>query len=386
MPLKQNRTAPAGPAHLHGNSTNTRRGPVHAYPHAPSHHSSLTTVRRTLHARAKCSTVQVEPGDSCATLATKCGISPAEFTKYNYEKGFCSKLMPNQHVCRTEGEIPDFSPKPSEDGSCFSFQVEENDNCGNLAAEFSLTREHLEDFNKNTWRLNGCELLFIDTVICLSEVAAPFPAPIANAICEINPCPLKSCCNTWGQCDITKDFCVDTNTGAPGTAEPSTYRYISNCGKDVKKGSGNGEIKIGYYQGYCLSRDCLYQDPRQIDISAYTHLYFAFGTLTAQFDVEVGDQLSTYMFNRSKTVKGAKRILSLGGWLSRPNPRLYRIMRDGIKAANRHTMATKIANLIKEHDLDGVDIDWEYPGAPDLPTFDPGTEEDCYGSLPIPGP
>jgi GH18 family chitinase len=44
--------------------------------------------------------------------------------------------------------------------------------------------------------------------------------------------------------------------------------------------------------------------------------------------------------------------------------------------ANRLTMATKIANFIKKHDLDGVDIDWEYPGAPDLPESDPGKPEE----------
>ncbi|KAL4924789.1 glycoside hydrolase superfamily [Aspergillus undulatus] len=171
------------------------------------------------------------------------------------------------------------------------------------------------------------------------EGTPPFPAPIANAICgpqkpgseapadaskdisEMNPCLLNACCNIWGQCGITKDFCVDTNTGAPGTAEKDTYGCILKYGMDIKQGNRNGEIKIGYYQGYCLSRDCLYQDPLQIDTSIYTHLHFGFGTPTPEFDIEITD-------------------------------------------------------FIKEHDLDSVNIDWEYPGAPDLPTFNPGTKED----------
>jgi GH18 family chitinase len=57
-------------------------------------------------------------------------------------------------------------------------------------------------------------------------------------------------------------------------------------------------------------------------------------------------------------------------------PETYQIFRNGVKPANRLTMATKIANFIKENGLDGVDIDWEYPGAPDLPDFDPGIKED----------
>ncbi|KAL4811649.1 glycoside hydrolase superfamily [Aspergillus spinulosporus] len=344
-PLVQNRTATAH-AQVHSNSTLAARG---------------------LHARAECRTEQVESGDSCAKLAEKCGISGAEFTQYNPGKDFCAKLMPKQHVCCSKGDLPDFSPKPNEDGSCFTYQVKENDNCDNLAAQFSLTRDDLEDFNKNTWGWNGCNLLFIDTIMSPNRWLR---------YAEMNPCPLNACCNIWGQCGITKDFCVDTNTGAPGTAEPGTYGCISNCGMDIKKGDGNGEIKIGYYQGYCLSRDCLYQDPMQIDTSAYTHLHFGFATLTPEFDVEVGDKLSTYMFKRFKLVEGAKRILSFGGWAFSTEPETYMILRNGVKPANRLTMATKIANLIKEHDLDGVDINWEYPGAPDLPTFDPGTEED----------
>ncbi|RHZ62529.1 hypothetical protein CDV55_107218 [Aspergillus turcosus] len=196
--------------------------------------------------------------------------------------------------------------------------------------------------------------------MCLSEGTPPFPAEISNA----------------GQCGITADFYIDTNTGAPSTAEPGTYGCISNCGMDVVKGSGSGGLKIAYYEGYCLSRQCLFQDASQIDTSQYTHLHFSFGTLTDSWDVKTGDELSTYQFSEFKKISGVKRILSFSGWDFSTMPETYQIFRNGVKPANRLTMATKIANFIKENNLNGVDIDWEYPGAPDLPDFDPGIEED----------
>ncbi|KAL4879073.1 hypothetical protein BJY04DRAFT_229417 [Aspergillus karnatakaensis] len=367
---------------LHGNRTITRT-------------NSTALDRRTLHARAECTTVQVESGNGCAELATKCGISGADFTKYNPGENFCATLQPKQHVCCSAGELPDFRPDPNPDGTCFTHQVTEVDNCASLAAEYSLTLDDLEKFNARTWGWNGCQLLFKDTIMCLSSGTPPFPAPIANAVCgpqkpgskppaagddtdisEMNPCPLNACCNIWGQCGITKDFCIDTNTGAPGTAEPGSYGCISNCGLDVVKGDGTGAITIGYYEGYCLSRECLYQDATQIDTSAHTHIHFGFGTLTPDYDVEVGDILSTYQFNEFKRLSGVKRILSFGGWDFSNSDATYPIFRTGVRPENRLVMAKKIADFIKLHDLDGVDIDWEYPGAPDLPEYDPGTAEE----------
>jgi GH18 family chitinase len=98
--------------------------------------------------------------------------------------------------------------------------------------------------------------------------------------------------------------------------------------------------------------------------------------LTPSFEVEVGDVLSTYQFNEFKRIKGVKRILSFGGWDFLNNPQTYTIFRNGVMPANRLTVVTNIANFVKKHDLDGVDIDWEYPGAPDLPESDPGKPEE----------
>lgn len=358
--------------------------------------NSTSLQTRGIRARAdgECSTVQVEGGTGCPELAEKCGISPADFTKYNPGENFCKNLKPNQHVCCSTGDLPDFSPKPNEDGSCKTHLVTGVDNCDSLAAEYSLTKEDLEEFNKNTWGWNGCNPLYKDSIICLSQGTPPFPAPIANAICgpqkpgtkaptdsetdiaDLNPCPLNACCNIWGQCGITKDFCIDTNTGAPGTAKNGTYGCISNCGTDVVKGDGNGDIKIAYYEGYCFSRDCLFQDVSQIDTSAYTHIHFGFGTLTTDYEVETGDALSSYQFSEFKRISGAKKILSFGGWDFSTMPETYKIFREGVTAANRKKMATKIADFIKDNDLDGVDIDWEYPGAPDLPENDPGSPDE----------
>ncbi|KAM6532558.1 hypothetical protein FSOLCH5_001982 [Fusarium solani] len=163
---------------------------------------------------------------------------------------------------------------------------------------------------------------------------------------------------------------------APKTAKENTKGYISNYSTKIIKGSGDGSVLVRYFQGYGMSRDYLYQDASQIDTSKYTHLHFAFGTLTKDFDVEVGDKPSQYQFQEFKRVEGIKKILSFGGWDFSNKPATYAIFREGVKPANRLTMATKIANFIIKNDLEGVDIDWEYPGAPDIPGIPPAEKDE----------
>ena len=331
-------------------------------------------------ARGECSTEKVISGDSCAALAERCGISGADFTKYNSDKGFCSSLKPGQHVCCSEGDLPDFRQKPNADGSCATTKVGDGESCSLIAAANSLEADDLEEFNKNTWGWNGCLNVWPNTIICVSKGTPPMPAPVANAICgpqvtgtkqpddmsklaELNPCPLNACCDVWGQCGTTPEFCTDTGTGAPGTAKPNTNGCISNCGTSIVKGPAPSEFRsVAYYEGYSFNRKCLYQDVSQIDPSKYTHLHFGFGTISSDYEISIGDELTTYEFNNFRYIRGPKRILSFGGWDFSTLPETYNILRQGTTPANRLKLATNIANFIKDNDLDGVDIDWEYPG------------------------
>ncbi len=119
---------------------------------------------------------------------------------------------------------------------------------------------------------------------------------------------------------------------------------------------------IGYFEGFGLDRPCLFQDARQLDLTQYTHVHFAFATLTSDYQVQVGNLLSSYEFGVFRALQGPKRILSIGGWVFSTSPSTYLVFREGVKAANRVTMARNIANFVNDNGLDGVDIDWEYPG------------------------
>ncbi|KAL5087858.1 hypothetical protein Trisim1_007509 [Trichoderma cf. simile WF8] len=359
-------------------------------------HGNATSVgHRALTPRANCTTIQVVYGDGCGSLAQRCGITSAQFTQYNPASNECSSLQPGEHVCCSAGTLPNYAPPPQADGTCATYTIQPNDDCSTIAATYSLTVTELGNFNNNTWAWGGCNRpLFPNNIICLSKGNPPMPAPVSNALCgpqvpgtptppsgtnisTLNPCPLNACCDVWGQCGTTADFCTNTGTGSPGTAAKNTNGCISNCGTNIVLSSPPATFRsIGFYEGYNLQRSCLFQDVSQINVDAYTHIYFAFGVLTPSYVVQIPNDTTLYEFNEFKRIVGAKRILSIGGWDFSTNPSTYNIFREGVTAANRLTMANNIANFINDNDLDGVNIDWEYPGAPDIPGIPPASISD----------
>ncbi|KAF4980848.1 hypothetical protein FZEAL_3246 [Fusarium zealandicum] len=342
----------------------------------------------TLTRRAdECRAIEVESGDDCTTLAKRCGISTTQFNKYNTGDKFCNKLKEKQHVCCTAGDLPDFRPQPNKDGSCYSVDVDDDVGCWDLADAHYLTVKELEALNKETWGFAGCKDLQAGQKLCLSKGDPPTPNPISNAICgpqkpngeargnkklaEMNPCPLNVCCNVWGQCGMDDDFCKEApaDTGAPGTSKPGANGCISNCGMNITNNDkGPASFShIAYFEAWNEDRKCLHMSPLDIDESKYTHIHFSFPNVTpGDFTIDLGDLKMP--FDKMMKMSGSiKRIVSLGGWAFSAEAPTYSIFREAVLPANRGKFAANVVSFVNEHGLDGIDFDWEYPAAEDLP-------------------
>ncbi|KAL5527614.1 hypothetical protein ACEPAG_6415 [Sanghuangporus baumii] len=119
----------------------------------------------------------------------------------------------------------------------------------------------------------------------------------------------------------------------------------------------NGPLLSAYYPDWAASS----LPPENIDMSRLDWIDFAFGVLNQDFSIGFDDpDSSPDILNRlvsAAHAKGTKVKLSIGGW-------------DGSRyfsaacqtAASRRTFVNNIVNVYNQFKLDGIDIDWEYPG------------------------
>jgi chitinase len=233
--------------------------------------------------RATCSYTQAVSGDGCWSVAQRCKITQAQLISYNNDPNLCSDLKVGQYVCCSSGTLPDFTPQPNPDGTCKSYTVKSGDYCAAIAQANTMAVADIENRNKNTWGWTGCSYLLVGEVICLSTGSPPMPGAVANAVCgptvpgtarpadmsklaQLNPCPLNVCCNVWGQCGITKDFCVSSpaGTGAPGTATPGSNGCVSSCGMTITNNAAPPAVfkAVGYWEAWNGQRPCLHMKVR----------------------------------------------------------------------------------------------------------------------------
>lgn len=95
------------------------------------------------------------------------------------------------------------------------------------------------------------------------------------------------------------------------------------------------------------------------DVNLVTHINYAFGHVNETFDgvlLPEGNGLSQVV-GLKKVKPSLKVLLSIGGWGSGC---FSEMASDPLK---RKSFARDCARIVKESGLDGIDIDWEYPGS-----------------------
>lgn len=371
-----------------GTASNTTLAVNGTFIAQPSRRVRSPVVGRDIsHKRATCSYMRVDSGDGCASLAAKCGIRGSDFVKFNPQSDLCSTLVPGNYVCCSSGDpyVPPKppAPKPDADGTCATHLIENGDTCAALAKKYGITVEDIEKFNENTWAWTECKQMLLGYNMCLSKGQAPLPPPQQGAQCgplvpgtqwsdkttpmaDLNPCPLKACCSNWGFCGPFTAHC-DIHAppnGGPGAKLPGFQNTcVSNCGNDIKQNSGPPKSfgRIGYYESWNLQRDCLWLKAEDANVDGtYTIIHWGFIDIDATtFKPVINDPSDQW--EGFKSLKGVKRVVSFGGWAYSTEPATYNIIRSAI-IANREVFATNIARFLEDEGLDGVDIDWEYPG------------------------
>ncbi|KAL4749617.1 hypothetical protein BDW72DRAFT_194648 [Aspergillus terricola var. indicus] len=166
-------------------------------------------------------------------------------------------------------------------------------------------------------------------------------------------------------------------------AQPKTSAEVkgcqSNCILDPQPPTGTASSDIvkhrviGYYEAWMARKNCHKVTPMDLPLDALTHLNFAFASIDPEtYDVVTMDSATpAKLFKDATNVKSVKEDLlvyvSMGGWSFSDNDTATQPLFGKISAdkAKRQTFANNIVHFMRQYGFDGVDLDWEYPGAGD---------------------
>ncbi|KAJ1946929.1 hypothetical protein GGF37_000828 [Kickxella alabastrina] len=337
-----------------------------------------------------CLYTSVVAGDTGTSIAARCGngMTTDALTLYNPSVNF-SALQQGQILCCSVGKMPDLRPVANADGSCAVHQVASGDTCAAILLRYyPLTQANLMTYNSKTYGWMGCEggHPWVGDKICVSAGTAP--RPTANPLAECGPlaagakylseCPLKACCSKDGFCGVSGEHCtvVESPTGAPGTKGCET-----NCDIGYVKGSAPAEfINVGYYETWSKGWSCMNGGILAVDWSKYTHIHYSFADIGLNLNVTM-DEMAAAEFGSFLRVSGVKKVVSFGGWGISTDVATYTHLRNAMLPANVDAAVANVVSFLTSNGLDGIDIDWEYPGAPDIPGIPVGLASDAPNYL-----
>jgi chitinase len=134
-----------------------------------------------------------------------------------------------------------------------------------------------------------------------------------------------------------------------------------------------GRKVIGYYEAWMARKSCHKMTPTDLPLDALTHVNFAFASIDpSTYQVVTMDSATpASLFKDTTNIKSIKADLSvyvsIGGWTFSDNGTATQPLFGEIAAseANRKKFANNVVHFMQQYGFDGVDIDWEYPGAGD---------------------
>ncbi|KAF1992565.1 glycoside hydrolase family 18 protein [Aulographum hederae CBS 113979] len=175
-------------------------------------------------------------------------------------------------------------------------------------------------------------------------------------------CSEGACCSQDGLCGTSTKHC---GTGCQ-----------SNCATPKRPQASPGDVHdriVGYWEAWNMGNNqCGQMDPTQIPVEGLTHLVLAYAYINPE-DLRIAPMpgLDDSLFHQIPELKSRnpdlKVFISIGGWSftnegAETRTVLSRICESGISMRN---FANSVNLFLSHYGFDGVDIDWEFPGAPD---------------------
>lgn len=128
---------------------------------------------------------------------------------------------------------------------------------------------------------------------------------------------------------------------------------------------------MGYYESWSNTRKCQTVSPENLNLDGFTHINFAFSFFDpSSFEISPMDANGGSLYSRFTALKDRQRGLqtwiSVGGWsFTDPGPTRQAFSDMVSTAGNREKFIKGLIKFMDTYGFDGVDLDWEYPGADD---------------------
>ncbi|KAL5319960.1 hypothetical protein ACEPPN_013019 [Leptodophora sp. 'Broadleaf-Isolate-01'] len=185
-------------------------------------------------------------------------------------------------------------------------------------------------------------------------------------------CPLNVCCSKFGFCGSTSEFCTWTNEADPNySACDEKYGGCGSVKRPSCSGTSVGKRNIGYYESWSNTRSCQSVAPEDLNIDGFTSINFAFAFFDPNtFQISPMDANGASLYSRFTALKekkaGLETWISVGGWsFTDPGATQNAFSNMVSTSTNRAAFIDGLVKFMSTYGFDGVDLDWEYPGADD---------------------